>query len=129
MSNDKIDPWDPSRFRLDAAVAANGRLETRRGRRISSVPNKFVAGPIDAAWLSQARNLGVTALWVGLGLWYLKGLRRSESFIVSNLMMQDWGVLPDAKSRALRALEKSGLITIERRGKRSPRVSLVVAGP
>ena len=42
-------------------------------------------------------------------------------------MMQDWGVLPDAKSRALRALEKAGLITIERRGKRSPRVSLLVA--
>jgi hypothetical protein len=41
-------------------------------------------------------------------------------------MMQEWDVLPDAKRRALRALEKAGLIAIERRGKRSPRVTLVV---
>jgi DNA-binding transcriptional ArsR family regulator len=41
-------------------------------------------------------------------------------------MMQEWGVQPDAKTRALRKLEKAGLIRIERRGKRSPRVTLVV---
>jgi DNA-binding transcriptional ArsR family regulator len=41
-------------------------------------------------------------------------------------MMQGWEVSPDAKSRALRALEKAGLIAIERRGKRSPRVSLLL---
>jgi DNA-binding transcriptional ArsR family regulator len=68
----------------------------------------------------------VTALWVGLGLWFLRGLRRSDTNIASNLIMQEWDVLPDAKSRALRALEKAGLITVERRGKRNPRVTLVV---
>jgi uncharacterized membrane protein len=40
--------------------------------------------------------------------------------------MQEWNVLPDAKSRALRKLEKAGLIAIERRGKRSPRITLIV---
>jgi hypothetical protein len=40
-------------------------------------------------------------------------------------MLQDWGIQPDAKTRALRKLEKAGLITIERRGKRSPQVTLV----
>jgi hypothetical protein len=98
----------------------------RRGRRASSVRGKFIAGPVDVVWLSQARKLGVTALWVGLGLWFLRGLRRSNSFTVSNLMMREWGVQPDAKSRALRALEQAGLIIIERREKRSPRVTLVV---
>jgi DNA-binding transcriptional ArsR family regulator len=81
---------------------------------------------MDVSWVSQARKLGVTALWVGLGLWFLRGLRRSNSFIVSNLMMREWGVEPDAKSRALRALEKAGLVIVERRGKRSPVVTLVV---
>jgi DNA-binding transcriptional ArsR family regulator len=84
------------------------------------------AGPVDVDWLSQARKLGVTALWVGLSLWFLRGLKRSDSFIVSNLMLQERDVLPDAKRRALRTLEKAGLITIELRGKRSPRVTLVV---
>ena len=83
-------------------------------------------GPIDIAWVCQARQLGVTALLVGLALWYLKGLRRADAFIVSNLMVAEWGIKPDAKSRALRKLEKAGLISIERRGKRSPLVSLVL---
>jgi DNA-binding transcriptional ArsR family regulator len=83
-------------------------------------------GPIDVAWVRQAAQLGVTALLVGLALWYLKGLRGSNTFIVSNLMMGEWGIQPDAKSRALRKLEKAGLINIERRGKRSPLVSLVL---
>jgi DNA-binding transcriptional ArsR family regulator len=43
------------------------------------------------------------------------------------LMLQEWGIEPDAKSRALRRLEKAGLVTVERRGKRSPRVTLVAA--
>jgi DNA-binding transcriptional ArsR family regulator len=74
----------------------------------------------------QASRLGVKALLVGLALWHLKGLRRDDSFLVSNLMLQEWGIQPDAKRRALRKLEKAGLITVERQGKRSPRVTLVV---
>jgi DNA-binding transcriptional ArsR family regulator len=73
----------------------------------------------------QASRLGVKALLVGLALWHLKGLRRDDSFLVSNLMLQEWGIQPDAKRRALRKLEKAGLITVERQGKRSPRVTLV----
>jgi len=68
----------------------------------------------------------VKALLVGLALWHLRGLRKADTFVVSNLMVLDWGIQPDAKSRALRALEKAGLIKIERRGKRSPQVTLVV---
>jgi DNA-binding transcriptional ArsR family regulator len=118
--------WDPSSFQIGPGHVASQKLTIRKGRRISPARGKFIAGPLDVTWLSQARKLGVTALWVGLGLWFLRGLRRSDSFIVSNLIMREWGVLPDAKSRALRKLEKAGLITIEPRGKRSPRVSLVV---
>jgi DNA-binding transcriptional ArsR family regulator len=76
-------------------------------------------------WLSQARKLGVTALWVGIVLWHLRGLRKSNSFIVSNMMLRKWGVEPDAKTRALRKLEKAQLITVERRGRRSPRVTIL----
>jgi DNA-binding transcriptional ArsR family regulator len=63
---------------------------------------------------------------VGLALWHIKGLRKADSFIVSNLMLREWGIEPDAKTRALRKLEEAGLIRIERRGKRSPQVTLVV---
>jgi DNA-binding transcriptional ArsR family regulator len=117
--------WDPTYLRLDQARMAQSNRRHGRGRQPSTIRNKFIKGPLDFVWLSEARKLGVTALWVGLNLWFLRGLRRSNSFIVSNLMMQEWGVQPDAKSRALRALEKAGLIRVERRGKRSPQVTLV----
>jgi DNA-binding transcriptional ArsR family regulator len=121
--------WDPSSLRLDEDQVKRSQGATRRGRRASPIRGKFIAGPIDVSWVVQARRLGVNPLLVGLALWHLRGLRRADTFTVSNLMLQEWGVQPDAKSRALRALERAGLIRVERRGKRSPRVALIVTAP
>ena len=118
--------WDPSSLRLDQDGARRAQGGTRRGRRVSPIRGKFIAGPIDVSWVVQASRLGVKALLVGLALWHLKRLRQADTFIVSNLMLQEWGIQPDAKNRALRKLEKAGLIRIKRQGKRSPQVSLVV---
>jgi hypothetical protein len=68
----------------------------------------------------------VKALLVGLVLWHIKGLRKTDTFTVSNLILRDWGIEADAKRRALRKLEQAGLIAVERRGKRSPLVTLIV---
>ena len=118
--------WDPSRLVLRDILAPPPA--PRKGRRITPVKGRFIAGPLDIAWLARARQLGVSALWVGLSLWYLRGLRKSDTFVVSNLMMQEWDVQADAKGRALCALENAGLITVERRGKRSPLVTIIVRG-
>jgi hypothetical protein len=119
--------WDPSRLRLDQPQLNHLQGATGQGRRAPPIKGKFIAGPIDVLWVRQARQLGVGALFVGLALWHLKGLRKADTFIVSNLMLQEWGILPDAKRRALRALERAGLIKVERQGKRSPWVTLVAA--
>ena len=124
-TNTKIN-WDPSCLRLKQNAVARLQVGTRRGRRPNPVRGKFIAGPVDVAWICEASRLGVKALLVGLALWHIRGLRKTDTFIVSNLMVQDWGIEPDAKSRALRALEKAGLLTIARRGKRSPQVTLMV---
>src|SRR5262249_48913716 len=118
--------WDPRCLRLSDIGATRLNGGPRRGRQPSPIRGKFILGPIDVSWLCRASRLGVKALLVGLALWHLKGLRRSNSFEFSNLMVLEWGIEPDAKSRALRALEKAGLISVERRGKRSPRVTLIV---
>ena len=115
--------WDPRSLQLDQVTARRG---TRQGRKVSPIQGKFIAGPIPVSWVCQAKRLGVTALLVGLALWHMKGLRKSNTFIVSNLMLRDWEIQPDAKGRALRKLEMAGLITVERRGKRSPHVTLLV---
>jgi DNA-binding transcriptional ArsR family regulator len=121
--------WDPSSLRLSPDGVKRSQGGARRGRRASPIRGKFIAGPIDVSWVVRAKRLGATALLVGLALWHLKKLRQADTFTVSNLMLQEWGIQPDAKSRALRALERAGLIRVERRGKRSPRVTLVVRAP
>ena len=117
--------WDPSRFRLDQDGLKRWQGGTRKGRRAPPLRGKFIAGPIDVAWVVKAKRLGATPLLVGLALWHLKKLRQADTFTVSNLMLQEWAVQPDAKSRALRALEGAGLIRVERHGKRSPQVTLI----
>jgi hypothetical protein len=73
--------------------------------------------------------LGVTALLCGLALWYLHGRRRKwkacDRNAVSNLALEGWGISPDAKRRALVKLANAGLIEVEHRHKRSPRVTLL----
>lgn len=118
--------WDPSSLRLDPDGVTRSQGGARRGRRAPPIRGKFIAGPIDVQWVVQAKRLGATPLLVGLALWHLKKLRQSDTFTVSNLMLQEWGIRPDAKSRALRALERAGLIRVEGRGKRSPLVAIVV---
>lgn len=123
MSSNTNDPWDPSRLTVACAPTATGMH--RSPHKGASIQGPFIAGPITVSWIAKARPLGVTALWVALGLLHLKGLRRSNTFIVSNRKMEQWGVLPDAKSRALKSLERAGLIRVERRGKRNPIVTIV----
>ena len=77
-------------------------------------------------WLYEAAKLGVSSLWVGCVLWHLAGLKKSSTFLVSNLHLYRWGIERRAKSRALKALSDAGLISIVGRGKRSP-VTIVVA--
>jgi DNA-binding transcriptional ArsR family regulator len=120
--------WDPSHLRLDQHGVKASQGSSRKGRRVSPVRDQFIAGPIGVPWVREAGRLGIKALLVGLLLWYLKGLRKSNTFTVSNLMAKEWGIAPDAKSRALKKLEKAGLISIERRGKRSPQVTLLIPG-
>jgi DNA-binding transcriptional ArsR family regulator len=116
--------WDPRSLQLDRVPHSHGG--TRRGRRVSPVKGKFIARPVPVSWVCQAGRLGVKALFVGLALWHIRGLRKVNTFVVSNIMLEAWGIQPDAKSRALHKLEQAGLVTVERRGKRSPQVTLLV---
>src|SRR5262249_25298704 len=90
---------------------------------------QFILGPIDVSWMLRAGRLGVKALLCGLALWYLHGRRRKwkayDSKAVSNSALDGWGISPDAKRRALLKLAKAGLIEVEYRHKRSPRVTIL----
>ena len=70
---------------------------------VRRVDGLFLRGPIPMGWLHDASKLGVSALWVGCVLWHLSGVKKSTTFVVSNLHLHRWGVDRFAKSRALKA--------------------------
>lgn len=126
--NDCKSTWDPSGLRLDHAIAPDwGAACRRKAGIVRKTGRLFLRGPIPMHWLCEASKLGVSPLWVGCVLWHLAGLKKSPTFLVSNLHLHRWGIERRAKSRALKALSDVGLITIAGRGKRSPRVTIVVA--
>jgi hypothetical protein len=42
--------------------------------------------------------------------------------------MSRWGIDRQSKARALKGLERLGLVRIERRGRASPRITLIYSG-
>jgi hypothetical protein len=80
-------------------------------------------------WLRQARKLSYPALWTGLILWHLAGLKKRASFPFSNYEAAPWGISRQTKYKTLAALEKAGLIEIKQEGHRAPIVTLHEAKP
>ena len=116
--------WDPRSLQLDQVTRS--RRGTRQGRRVSPVKGKFIAGPIPVSWVCQASHLGLRHCWSGWPSGTLGACGRANTFIVSNLMLRDWGIQPDAKGRALRKLERAGLIRWDGGGSAARSVTLLV---
>ena len=86
--------------------------------------DQFLGGPVPWDWLIRANHLSRTALVVGLCLWRLSGVKRSRTIMLGTNELTPFGIDRAAKSRALTALEKAGLIRAERRPGRFPVVTL-----
>jgi DNA-binding MarR family transcriptional regulator len=82
-------------------------------------------------WLTSAAALPGKALHVGLALWYRAGLKKTGwiAFSVSGAARL-MGFSQPSASRGLRALEKAGLVQVERGPGRRPVVVILDApGP
>lgn len=67
-------------------------------------------------WLCAASNLPGKALNVGIYIWHLVGMTDSTTVkLPKQKLNKDFGVNRHAVNRSIIALEKSGLITVERR--------------
>ena|SRR5215210_1880940 len=86
---------------------------------------RFVLCERDAL-IAAAAAVGEQKLVVWLYLMFETKLRGNNTLAVSNLALQKWGVTARAKREALSRLEKAGLITVQRAGKRSPTVTVLV---
>jgi hypothetical protein len=88
---------------------------------------KFIKGPIPLAWVQAAAMLPGKALAVGMHVWYVAGRRKAATV---PLNLSRLGMTQPTASRALRALESSGLLSVDRRSGRPPLVTILPApGP
>jgi ribosomal protein S25 len=78
-------------------------------------------------WIAEASKATRSpAALVCVHLLHASWKARKATFPLSNSYLERHGVSRSVKRRVLRNLEAAGLITVERRNGRSPRVTLVV---
>lgn len=96
------------------------RQQAKSKRRTS----RFVKGPIPLAWLSSACGLGGKVGQVVLAIWYARGLN-GEPVALTASLLTTFGVTPKTGRSVLARLETAGLVTVERRRGRCPRVTVI----
>ena len=87
----------------------------------AAIVGEFLAGPIDFRWLERAAELPGAAFHIAILIRHLLKLRHLEWVPISNGDAARFGIKPDAKRRAILALEDAGLVEVRRQAGRSPR--------
>jgi len=80
---------------------------------------------IPLSWICPASRLPGKALHVGVVLWHLAGVSRSLTVKLTRSRLRRFGIYHETGRRGLLALENAGLVQVDRRGKKSPCVTLV----
>jgi hypothetical protein len=118
------------------------QIEVERGqdvpsaRRLARTPPGWVKGEflrsrIPLSWLGRACELPGKALATGLAIWFLSGLRhgRLDGLRLTSATLNRFHVSRSAKSRALKALEEAGLISVRRAPRKNPVVTILHVPP
>lgn len=106
---------------LKPAVApASPKLKPKK------ITGEFLKGPIPLTWLTAASMLsGKAPLAVGLAVWFEAGRRKSREVKLTTAILKRFGVNGKAKYRALKSLEKAGLVRVRRKPRRNPVVTIL----
>jgi len=107
------------------------RLDTLTGEYADApLTDPFLKGPIPMAWLRSAAELPGKAFQLGIAIWWLRPMSKSENFKLTQRALDYAGISRDATYDALKRLEARGLIRVQRSPGRRPIVGIlsVVAG-
>ncbi len=88
----------------------------------------FLKGPIPLSWVTRAMQLPGKAWHVGTVLWLWAGITSSNTVVLTRTRLRQCGVHPETARQRLLDLEQAGLVRVERQGKRSPTVTILVEG-
>jgi hypothetical protein len=99
------------------------RDETEPGRKSAS----FIKGPLPLGWMQRASCLPGKTLQVALTLWYLAGLKKTQSVRLASKQLAGMGVSRDAKYDALDRLASAGLVSVQQQSGKAPMVTLLTS--
>jgi hypothetical protein len=92
---------------------------------------KFLKGPIPWNWLIKACKCSKSGapIRTALAIWFLVGVNKNQATVkLSGARMRELGLNPPSWRRGLIALERAGLITVDRKTGCLPTVTLLNAG-
>lgn len=95
-----------------------------RKRKAKRCRAPFFAGPIPLAWLSRACRLGGKALHVALAVQHRLKVSGQTVASITPKLLETFKVPTGAAYRALDRLESAGLVKVNRRRGRNPRVTV-----
>jgi hypothetical protein len=110
----------------DAEIEADFQRAVRATKEAGKRKRKEAFAMIPLLWATRAAKATRTPkamVWVRLP--YLAWRQRARTFPLPNKWLEDQGVSRHVKNRALCELEADGLIAVERRPRKSPRVTLL----
>lgn len=110
-------------------------LRSRRSNRLFEGPpqprqgQETLKGHMPLIWLEQSAKLPGESSHVGVALWLAGGLTRSSTTPPSSVASYRFGLDRNAINRALASLEVTGLVAVERKPGRAPRVTILAPEP
>lgn len=116
-------PIDLDRFRANGQAVANRPRAKRPPRHRAGL--WFVWGPIPGEWIGPAAALPGKALAVALAVWFVAGKAKCRTVKLSTESLRWFSVGRRAAYRGLRALERAGLVAVERHAGRCPVVTIL----
>ena len=117
-------PFDPASLRLPpgSQPVAEKKVELATARRRRA--GRFVA-PMPLEWFRLACRLPGKAAALAVVIWHLARLRKSDTLVLTQTSLDEFGISRQAKYRALERLEAAGLIAVQRRDKKNPQVTVL----
>ena len=120
-----MDPFDPERLKLPAGAVGQAKPGNRLPRH--NAGERFLRGPIPWPWLEVAGRLPGKALHVAIVLWLLAGIKHGRPVKWEPATAATLGVRRHAAYRGLAALERAGLVEVDRHRGRCPVVTILPA--
>jgi len=119
--------FDPNKLKITDSNSVPGKQPRVPEKKVarSTQKHKFLKGPIPLPWLTATAQLPGKTFVVGIVIWFRCGLCGSFTITLPSTVLSLFNVDRSAKFRALKALEKASLITVDRRSGKNPIITIL----